>query len=167
MLFITKKKKMKKYNYFFNKHYWYQSQLTFGEDTTIRNIIKESGFTFPDGEDAFPELIDKIYLEKPEIFINIIAIVLKEDNSNIWKILYNKFNPIKDKTEYINSLTKGELAVILADFFTLRLNWITDLLLSKDTLISDTKLQKKMAKKIRQLKSATDWQSKIMSEQKN
>jgi len=157
--------KKKKNRYRLSSRYWYQTALTYAEDTAIRQTVKESGLVMPANEEEFPLLIDKLYTEKPEAFKRMIGIILKPDNSS-WRWLWNKLHRPVDSESLVDGLTRGEIAIVLADFFTIRLNWMFDLLNSKTESRLQTKHLREMERMSKQLKRVSILQDKIMPEQK-
>lgn len=144
---------VKKYK--LNERYWFQKSLTYFEDTQLRRLVKDAECEWPANEDDFPALVDKLYTQKPEVFCRMIGVILKPDNRTLWRKLWNKLQGEMKAEALTLLLTKGEIAVVLADFFTLRSQWMFDLLDSKAELGLQKKYQKEAEKMLRQLKPLT------------
>jgi len=151
--------------YRLNSTYWYQTTLVFDDDTVIRQLVKESGYEMPSNDAEFPMLIEKLYTNKPEFFKRMVAIILKPEIKG-WRGLWNRYHRTIEAIDLVGNLTKGEIAIILADFFTMRSQWIYDLSNSKTVLASQKKYQRQIEKMSKQLERVTTLPGMTTQEQK-
>jgi len=108
--------------YFFRGMLWMQSELTYGDDGTVKDLLKTYS-AFIASKPGVPALVDKLYNDAviPKIF----RIVLKP--SRVWSFLFRRGKEFDAETFCIG-LKNSEVAKVLADFFTLNKSLISGLI---------------------------------------
>jgi hypothetical protein len=132
---------------------WTQTELTYGEDAKVREIIRKYVGTLPLDEVEFAKAIDKLYGTNgmKELF----QVIIKPSKPrNVLKrvgaFFARKISGV-DQEVLLDRMKRSEIAVVMMDFFVLRQEWMQNFLISLTGSDTQEKVMEKATELVKTL----------------